>query len=95
MDYNPFAPGLEVKYAMEEGTKCGAKLVHLGYEFDEHAMSRFYHENRYTVLKSVWYYLTKMNSHYNSEMIEFRDHLHAYGVKKFIESNFDQYTINW
>lgn len=93
--YNPFTPGLEVKYALEEATKLDSKLVFLGYEFDEFTWSNFYHENRYTLYKTLYKILNKRSMQYDVEMSELQSQIHSYGLKKFIESSCDQYTINW
>ena len=88
-------PGLEVKYALEEATKLNSVIVFLGYEMNEFTLSRFYHESRSTVSKTLYKYFTQDNSRYQVEMSEFISQLHTYGLKKFIESSCDQYFINW
>lgn len=32
---------------------------------------------------------------YDQELAEFKTYVDKYGIKKFIESSFDQYTVNW
>jgi len=95
-EFNPFAPGLEVKYALEEATSIDSKIVYLGYEFDENTISRFYHENRYTIIKTLinnWKFFNQVN--YADEYWEFKEQLNSYGIRKFLESSCDQYFINW
>lgn len=95
-DYNPFNPGLEVKFAIEEGEKLNSKIVYLGQELDKPTQHRIYHETRYTILKSLYNY-AKVNSEwsYSQEFRELRMILNDYGVKRFVESSCDQYFINW
>lgn len=95
-EYNPFAPGLEVKYALEEATSLDSKIVYLGYEFDQSTAMRFYHENRYTIMKTLinnWKFFNQVN--YADEYWEFKEQLNNHGLKKFLESSCDQYFINW
>ncbi len=95
-EYNPFAPGLEVKYALEEANSLNSQIVYLGYEFDDSTMKRFFHENRYTVVKTLINSLKFYNNvNYNEEYSEFKKQLNQYGLKKFLESSCDQYFINW
>jgi hypothetical protein len=95
-DFNPFQPGLEVKYTLEEATKLGSKTVFLGPEFDQKTNTRLYHETRFTLLKSL-YNAWKLygRTAYAIELREMRDQIHTYGIKKFLESSCDQYFTNW
>jgi hypothetical protein len=34
IDFKPITPGLEIKYAIQEGEKAGAKITFAGREFD-------------------------------------------------------------
>lgn len=96
LDINPFAPGLEVKYALEEATKLNAKIVYLGYEFDKSAAQRFYHENRYTIIKTLYNYVQlNRQTLYSLEFDELYSQVSNYGLDTFIESSCDQYFINW
>ena len=95
-EYNPFAPGLEVKYALEEAASLNSKVVFLGYEFDDNATKRFMHETRFTVFKSLMKSFKFFNqANYASEYFEYKEQINNYGVKKFLESSCDQYFINW
>jgi hypothetical protein len=94
LDYNPVSPGLEVKYALEEAEKAGSKVVYLGYEIDENTTSRLYHENRYTIFKTIFKFL-KLNKKYLNEIFNVNANVQQYGLKKYIESCCDQYTMNW
>ena len=87
-------PGLEVKYALEEANKAGSKVVYLGYEVDEATLARLYHENRNTVLKGVLN-LFRLNAKYIRELYNSSNLITHHGIRKYIESNCDQYTINW
>ncbi len=95
-DFNPFAPGLEVKYALEEAEKLNAKIVYLGYEIDNATHVRLEHENRNTLVRFIvnCYKLYK-NRLYDIEMGEFQSQISQYGVRKYLESSCDQYTMNW
>jgi hypothetical protein len=96
LEFNPFLPGLEVKYALEEATKLNSNIVFLGYEFDKKTNARLHHENRNTILKSIVNSIKLYSgTAYSIEMREMRDQLHSYGIKKFLESSCDQYFINW
>lgn len=94
MDYNPFLPGLEVKYSLEEASKLNANIVFLDYEIDSLTKSKFYHENRNGVLKTVLNML-RMKATYGRELIDYHAQIKNYGIKKFVESSCDQYFINW
>ena len=94
MEYNPFLPGLEVKYAIEEANKLNAKVEYLGYELDPLTRNTFLHENRNGVLKTVLNML-KVKSTYGRELLDYNSQIKNYGLKKFVESSCDQYFINW
>ena len=53
MEYNPFTPGLEVKYAIEEANKLNSKVVYLDYELDRLTKNKLYHETRFSILKTL------------------------------------------
>jgi pheromone shutdown protein TraB len=96
LEFNPFLPGVEVKYALEEANKLNSKVVFLGYEFDKKTVHRLHHENRNSILKAlVNSWKLYGNTSYAIEMKEFRDQVHSYGIKKFLESSCDQYFVNW
>lgn len=95
-DFNPFQPGLEVKFALEEAHKNGSKTVFLGPEFDKNTKARLYHETRFTLFKSIlnaWRMYG--GTAYVIELREMRDQINSHGIKKFLESSCDQYFINW
>jgi hypothetical protein len=95
-EFNPFAPGLEVKYALEEATNLNSKIVFMGYEFDENTTRRFYHENRNTILKStINSFNFFRNLNWGNEYVEYKNQVNKYGLKSFLESSCDQYFINW
>jgi hypothetical protein len=95
MSFNPIMPGLEVKYALEEAEKAGSKVVFLGYEVDDNTVTRLFNENRNTVFKSLYNYFIGLNAKYATELGNNLNMLSQHGHKKFIESNLDQYTMNW
>lgn len=96
LEFNPFHPGLEMKFALEEATKANSNVVFLGYEFNRKTIDRMYHENRYTVVKALYNTLKlASNMNYSIEMKEYCDQVNSYGIKKFLESSCDQYFVNW
>ncbi len=96
IEFNPFLPGLEMKYALEEATKFNSKVVYLGYEFDKATMDRMYHENRYTALKAITNtFKLYSNNNYSKEIQELLNQINAYGIHKFLEASCDQYMVNW
>ena len=44
LNHNPFIPGLEVKYALEEASKLNSKLVFMGPELSEETANKIKHE---------------------------------------------------
>jgi len=94
MEYNPFLPGLEVKYAIEEANKLNANVEYLGYELDPLSINTFFHENRYGVIKTLINML-RIKSTYCRELLDYHTQIKNYGLKKFVESSCDQYFINW
>lgn len=95
-DFNPFLPGLEVKYALEEASRLDSRVVYLGYEIDENTNTRLYHETRNSVLKALvnsWKFST--NVKYSTELTDIQSQINNYGLKKFLESSCDQFFINW
>ena len=94
MEYNPFTPGLEVKYTIEEANKLNANVVYLGYELDQLTKEKLYHETRFSILKTVMA-MTTLKGTYGREFTDYYTQITNYGTKKFIESSCDQYFINW
>ena len=56
-------PGLEIKFALEEAEKIGAKIRFLGPELDGETWSRLHHEKRMNVT-SYLYSRLKMSGNY-------------------------------
>jgi hypothetical protein len=94
LEYNPFTPGLEVKYAIEEAEKLNSNVVYLDYELDVLTKNKLYHETRFSILKTFLNML-KTKSTYGREYFDYQTQITNYGIKKFIESSCDQYFINW
>lgn len=88
IEYNPFVPGLEVKFALEEAEKLNSKIVFLGNEFDHNTVLKFEHEKRYTLIKALYETLTLSNA-YNTEIRDVNAKVLEYGIKKFNESCLD------
>jgi len=84
-----------MKFAMEEAEKNKSKVVYLGHEFDNKTWQRLYHENRYTLYRFIKNSFLNLTANFLYEVYEFKAQLHKYGVKKFVESSFDQYSVNW
>lgn len=49
-----YKPGLEVKYALEESEKLGAKTYFLGPHFDKKTWSRLQHETRLNFTEYIY-----------------------------------------
>lgn len=94
MEYNPFTPGLEVKYAIEEAKRLNSNVVYLGYELDPLTKNKLYHETRFSILKTLINMMRTKNT-YSREFFDYYTQLTNYGQRKFIESSCDQYFINW
>jgi hypothetical protein len=94
LDYNPFLPGLEVKFTLEEATKLNSNIVYLDYELDPLTKSKLYHENRNGVLKTL-INMVRIKETYGRELLDYKIQINKHGIKKFVESSCDQYFINW
>lgn len=88
VEFNPFTPGLEMKFALEEAEKINSKVVFLGNEFDLNTEQRFHHEKRHTLLKAIYSFFT-LNKTYAYEIGNLNSILNEYGVKKYVESTLD------
>ena len=53
-NYTFLKPGLEMKFALEEAEKAGAKTYFLGAEFDGQTWARLYHETRLNALHYLY-----------------------------------------
>jgi pheromone shutdown protein TraB len=94
MHFNPVMPGLEVKFAIEEANKAGSKVIFLGYEVDDNTVTRLYNDNRNTIFTTLWNFM-KLNKKYIRELTNNNQTISQHGIKKFIESNCDRFTMNW
>lgn len=94
LSYNPYFPGLEMKYACEEARRCNAKLVFLGPEFNDNTVNQIKHEKRFTLLSFIRR-LYSLRQAYKKESIEFSARVDQRGVVSFIESSLDAKNINW
>lgn len=94
LEQNPFLPGLEVKYALEEAVKCNAKIVFLGHEFDENTIGLLHHEKRLTLF-SYFSRLFSLPKAYKSELFEYNIITKNKGWNSFVESSFDVRTCSW
>ena len=69
--FNWCKPGLEVKFALEEAEKSGAKTYFLGPEFDQKTWASLFHETRMNlpnyIYKRIQYY---GHMHYSYERYE-------------------------
>lgn len=94
LGYNPFTPGLEVKYALEEAEKLNSKVVFLGNEIDEITQNRIAHERRFTLGKVLWKSI-RTNQHYAHEINDFVSMVTNNGIKKYLESFMDSRQMAW
>lgn len=94
LKHNPFMPGLEVKYALEEASKLNSKLVFMGSEFSEETGNKILHDNRFTLFKYLYRYLS-MNNDYKHEIFSNSMILKNKGLRQFSESMMDIKTVNW
>lgn len=88
VEFNPFRPGLEMKYAIEEAEKLNSKVIFMGNEFDSTTVNRFHHEKRHTLLKALSSIL-RLSTSYKSELFHMKAQLSQYQVKQYIESTTD------
>lgn len=94
IEYNPFVPGLEIKYTLEEAEKLNAKIVYLGTEFNEATKNRFFHEKRTTILKAI-INTFRLPKRYQFEIIDFSAKLSNSNIETFIEGNADSKQVSW
>ena len=92
VEYNPFTPGLEVKYALEEADKLNSKIVFLGDELDTMTQNKLLHEQRFSILRG-FYNALMMNRDYHVERFEQRSMIQVNGLEQFIESCVDSKQI--
>ena len=94
IDYNPFLPGLEVKYALEEANKLNSKLVFLGSEFDETTTGRIIHDKRTTIMKLLINNFFQRVA-YKHEAFEDGSIILNKGFRSYCESSMDARQVNW
>lgn len=94
LDYNPFLPGLEVKYALEEASKLKSNIVFLGSEIDEVTANRIIHDKRTTVIKTLVNSFFQKTS-YKQELFEDSSIILNKGFRSYCESSMDARQINW
>lgn len=94
MNYNPFLPGLEVKYALEEAKKLNSNIVYMGSEFSGELVGKLIHEKRSNLL-SIFFKKNNMNRSYHDESHELRSMISNKGLRSFVESSLDAKQINW
>jgi len=94
LEFNPFLPGLEIKYALEEAKKLDSRTVFLGSAFDDTTLSRLKHETRNSFLRNLSN-LFNLSHVYKVEGIEFKAKHQNSGFTNFVESNMDAPQMNW
>mmetsp|Transcript_8923 Transcript_8923/g.9272 ORF Transcript_8923/g.9272 Transcript_8923/m.9272 type:complete len:381 (-) Transcript_8923:118-1260(-) len=94
LEFNPFLPGLEVKYTLEEATKLNSKIVFLEHEFNDITANKIKHDRRFTIIKA-FSRLLGLRYHYHAEANENRGIIQNKGFKSFCESSMDSRTLNW
>ena len=92
VEYNPFLPGLEVKYALEEAEKLNSKLVFLGDELDVNTQNSLLQEQRFSLLRGL-YNSIMINMNYKYESFNMRCMIKVNGLQQFIESCLDSKTM--
>ena len=89
-------PGLEIKFALEEAEKLGAKKYFLGPELDEDSWNRLYHEKRMNFTSYiVQRFRMQGNEFWGLERNEITSRLHNSEPSQFSEKCLDPYLINW
>mmetsp|Transcript_81380 Transcript_81380/g.94873 ORF Transcript_81380/g.94873 Transcript_81380/m.94873 type:complete len:440 (+) Transcript_81380:25-1344(+) len=94
-DFHPFTPGLEMKYAIEEGQKAGAKVVFGGLALDPSTVHGLYLERRMGPFGLFWRYTVSL--HNELWQREYRDQytmLEQHGGESYSET-LDRQTTNW
>lgn len=94
VSYNPFLPGLEVKYALEEAKRLNSKIVFLDSEFNDITANKILHDKRTTLLGFFINYLN-MRTTYKMENFENHSIISNKGFSSFCESSMDSKTMNW
>jgi hypothetical protein len=90
--YHFTKPGLEIKYALEEGTKQGANLYFLGAEFNQLTWRRLLHETRMNFLHYFWKRLEYMGlTHWEMERTGQKTQTHTSEPHQYAEMNLDSY----
>ena len=94
--YHFTKPGLEIKYALEEGEKAGAKLYFLGAEFGNKTWRRLLHETRMNWLHYWYKRLEYMNqTFWEMERTSQFTQTHSSEPAQYTEMNLDSYQVNW
>lgn len=94
-DYDPFKPGLEYKFALEEAERAGANIEFMGNQFNDSTISKLFHETRFNIpeyLLNRWHY---QNSLWSQELLVNRNKVRLVGAKAFTEKCLDEHLINW
>ena len=94
LNHNPFIPGLEVKYAIEEASKLNSKLVFMGPELSEETANKIKHDKRFTLIKFLYRYFS-MSNDYKFELFSNKTIMLNKGIRQFSESMMDIKSINW
>ena len=67
--FHPFIPGLEMKWAIEEGQKLKSKIILGGLAIDKLALHALKTEPRMDVLPLIWRYISpRNNKHWQTEI---------------------------
>ena len=89
-------PGLEIKFALEEAEKIGAKKYFLGAELNGETWSRLYHEKRMNFPSYLWARLSMSGNYmWGMERSEATIRLHNSEPSQFTEKCLDPYLVNW
>jgi pheromone shutdown protein TraB len=94
--FNFMKPGLEIKFALEEAERCGAKQYYLGAEFDQKTWGRLLHETRMNIPHYLWKrFVYSGHKFYNTENHEIKIRMNNSEPSQFTEKCLDQHLINW
>lgn len=89
-------PGLEIKFALEEAERAGAKTYFMGAEFNQETWGRLFHETRMNVPHYIYKRIQYAgHKFYNNENHETQIRLHNSEPSQFTERCLDQHLINW
>ncbi len=89
-------PGLEIKHALEEAEKIGAKIHFLGPEFNNKTWARLFHETRMNLVHYVYKRFQYQSlTFWNFERRQQRSTSQVSEPSQFAEQSLDSFQLNW